>query len=371
MGSSARVARIAGIDIRVHVTFLLVVLLGAWQWGGSGARGVFFGAGLTLSVFVCVVLHELGHSLVAKAFGIPVKDITLLPIGGVAQLGRRPDTPLQEVLIAAAGPLVNVGLAAVLWALAPDLGAAWWKLDEVPLPSLRTWWSLLYNANLVLAAFNMLPAFPMDGGRFLRAVLSWFLSLERATRIAVRVGRVFAFVIFAVGLLWHSPTLPVLAVFVFLGGGSELQEVLIARLLSGIRLGDAVNPYLPRFQSGTTVAEAVQALVFSPSSAFGVEEAGRLLGVVTRGAITGAARDAALDAPVFTLMERDVPTLASHESLETARQRMGESGRAYVAVESQGTFLGLVTEAEFARQAALAQVLQSQRPAQVRWPRLR
>jgi Zn-dependent protease/CBS domain-containing protein len=353
---SVRIARIAGIDLKIHVTFLLGVLAGAWQWRSEGWRGPLFGAGLTILVFLCVVLHELGHSLVARGFGIPVKDITLYPIGGVAVMGRRPETPLQELLVALAGPAVNVLLAVALWSLAPDLGPDWWQLDEVPPPSLRTGWALLYGANIVLAVFNLLPAFPMDGGRVFRALLCWFVDLERATRVAVGVGRLFAVLLFLAGLA-YNPMLALLAVFVSLGASAELRELVEGRLISSIRLGDAVNPYLPRFFPNTTVAEALAVLVFSPSSAFAVEELGELRGVVTREALTRAAKDRRLETPVSTLMERVGEALPSHASLEAARQAMLESDRAYVAVELRETFLGLVTTADIARQLVVARAM--------------
>ncbi len=354
MGGSLRLARVAGIDIRVHVSFLLVVALGAWQWGRTGWPGMLFGVLTTLSVFTCVVLHELGHSLLALAFGVPVRDITLWPIGGVAVLGRRPDTPLQELLVAVAGPAVNFGLAAALWWLSPELPRDWFKLTEAPAPSLATWWGLLYNANLVLAAFNLLPAFPMDGGRVLRAVLSWPLSLERATVWAVRVGRVLAVGLFAVGAWQGSPTLPVLALFVYLGAGQELADVRLSGVLAGVRLGEAVDPSSPRFLPTVTVGEAVQTLIFWPGPVLAVEALGRLRGVVTREALIRAARMQALDRPVTEVMEPGVTVvLPADASVEAARQEMIQSGQPWVAVEAQGTFLGLVTEGDLARQAAV------------------
>jgi len=211
MKTSFRVARIAGIDINVHVTFGLILLFGAIQWGVPyGARGALFGALLMLVLFMCVVLHELGHSLVAQAFGIPVRDITLLPIGGVARMEKNPSKPVHELLIAAAGPLVNVALATMLW-IATDVGAT---LASTPVPDLAkqmtpglpTALLWLFLSNVFLAAFNLIPAFPMDGGRMLRAVLamslgfaiatlSWFVMGSSAT-LGVTIA---AIVLFAVG----------------------------------------------------------------------------------------------------------------------------------------------------------------------------
>src|SRR5512139_2256813 len=219
MKTSFRVARIAGIDINVHVTFGLILLFGAIQWGiPYGARGALFGALLMLVLFMCVVLHELGHSLVAQAFGIPVRDITLLPIGGVARMEKNPSKPVHELLIAAAGPLVNVALATMLW-IATDVGAT---LASTPVPDLAkqmtpglpTALLWLFLSNVFLAAFNLIPAFPMDGGRMLRAVLALSLGFGSATRIAAAVGQILAMGFGLFGLVTGNFLLVLVGVFV-------------------------------------------------------------------------------------------------------------------------------------------------------------
>jgi Zn-dependent protease len=354
-----RIARVSGIDIRVHVSFLLIVLLGAMQWGGLGPRGALFGAVLTLLIFASVTLHELGHSLVAQAFGIPVKHITLYPIGGVAQLGKRPKSPGQEFLIALAGPAVNVVLALGLGSLGVSLfGAeALWEAvvnARVEQPTEVTLFAMLVSSNVVLAVFNMVPALPMDGGRVLRAVLSWLFGAERATQVSASIAQVLAAGLFVVGLL-SNPMLSIIAAFIFFGAGQEVREQQLARVLDGVQAGDAVNPYAPRFMPNTTLGEAMQAVVFTPYAAFAVEHFGRLVGVVTRDALVKAANEQGAWGYVAGVMERQVPVIDAREPLETARFKMNEAERPYVAVERDGIFLGLVTEVELAQQALLAE----------------
>jgi Zn-dependent protease len=187
---SFKVARIMGIDLKIHVTFFLIILLGAMQFSGHGTSGMLFGVLLMSLLFVCVTLHEFGHSVVAQRFGIIVHEIVLLPVGGVAMLARNPDKPMQELLIALAGPAVNVVIALGLgtylglYSYASGLEAKWLLQAASAGPSWQTLLVWLLNANVALVVFNMIPAFPMDGGRVLRGILGFFMRWGTATRIA-------------------------------------------------------------------------------------------------------------------------------------------------------------------------------------------
>jgi Zn-dependent protease len=219
---SWRIGRIAGIDLRVHVTFFL--LLAFMGWSGYARAGTLAaalsGIVFTSLVFGVVVLHELGHALTARRFGIGTRDITLSPIGGIAALERAPDDPRAELLIAIAGPAVNIGLALLL-----ALGAALWGTSLLP----GGWMdpdaglvAQLFWVNVSLAAFNLLPAFPMDGGRVLRALLTLRLGAVRATDIAATIGKGFA-VLFGLVGLFAKPMLLVIALFVWLAASAEAR----------------------------------------------------------------------------------------------------------------------------------------------------
>lgn len=218
---SYRIARIAGIDVRIHLSFVLLpVIFGfiGWRDGGPAAAGesVLF----ILLLFVCVVLHEFGHALTGRHFGIRTPDITLLPIGGVAHMERIPEKPSQELAVALAGPAVNVLIAALLAAILAATGGIFIVTPDV-------WRTLLQNLmtiNLALIVFNLIPAFPMDGGRVLRAVLGFALPFTTSSRIAARTGQVIALLFAVAGVMWN-PMLLLIAVFVFNGARQEIEYI--------------------------------------------------------------------------------------------------------------------------------------------------
>ena len=219
MNNSWHLGRFADIDVRIHWTFLL---LPAWIYfskvaAGSGVVAATVAVLFVLAIFGCVVLHEYGHALTARRFGIGTRDITLLPIGGVASLNRMPRNPLQELAIAVAGPAVNVVIAAALFIALPMIATT----SLLPVAVIG-FLSKLAWVNVALVVFNMLPAFPMDGGRVLRATLALVMPYAKATRIAVRVGRFAAVGLGVLGLFSGNLMLVVLAAFIFMAAGAEL-----------------------------------------------------------------------------------------------------------------------------------------------------
>ena len=228
MRSSLKIASISGIEVRIHVTFLLFL---AWIWfsyyqiaGVSGAtQGVLF----VLALFTCVLLHEFGHAFAARAFGIQTPDITLLPIGGVARLNRLPDEPWQELVVAVAGPLVNVVIAAVLIFVVHQ-AAPLDQLESIENPRIELL-AKLASVNIMLVLFNLIPAFPMDGGRVLRALLAMAMPYSRATWIAARIGQVLAICLAAYAYFGpnKNPILIFIAFFIFIGAQ---QEAAMARI---------------------------------------------------------------------------------------------------------------------------------------------
>jgi Zn-dependent protease len=219
MRFSWKLGRVAGIDVFVHPTFLLLFLLPE-VWAG-GALTLL----VVLSVFGCVLLHEFGHALMARRFGIETEDITLYPIGGVARLQRLPRAPGAELLIALAGPAVNFAIVGVLVVLG-FLGLGGVLLDA-GLVGAVDFLEQLAVVNLVLGLFNLIPAFPMDGGRVLRALLSGLMGRGRATSIAAGIGRVLAVAFGVAALLWtHNLFHLALAAFIFFASRAEEMQVL-------------------------------------------------------------------------------------------------------------------------------------------------
>jgi stage IV sporulation protein FB len=218
-------------------------------------------------------------------------------------------------------------------------------------PTEVTLWAMVISANAALAAFNLIPALPMDGGRVLRALLAWFIGFERATKHSAALGRALAVGLGLFGLFGGNPLLPFIAVFIFFAAGAEARDASLRRVLEGIRAADAVNPYAPRLQPDTTLGEALQALIFTPYSAFAVEHFGRLVGVVTRERLMAAVNQLGPYGYVAGVMDRQVPTVDGREPLEAARQKMNEALSPYVAVVEDGLFLGLITEVDLAQQS--------------------
>src|SRR2546430_5208201 len=342
MGWSLPIFRVAGIQLRIHITFLLLIAwlaFGYYAQGGSpaAAEGVIF----VLLLFLCVVLHEFGHALAAKAFGINTPDITLLPIGGVARLERMPEEPKQELLIAVAGPAVNVVIALGLFVaggsfINPFVNPA--ASEGVGLIS------QLLIINVLLVAFNLLPAFPMDGGRVLRALLATRMSYARATQIAATVGQFFAFVFGFIGLIWN-PFLIFIALFVYIGAS---HEAALAQMKDVSRMFPVSSAMVREFRTlpeNATLEEAVDALLATSQHDFPVvDETGTVAGVLTRHDLIAALRKNDPALRVGDVMRRNIPTVTTGTRFEEAFRIMQECNCPAVPVlDSMKRLVGLLT----------------------------
>ena len=295
---SLSLGRVFGIRIAVHATFALVLCWAGWLgWQERGASGAAWAVALTGLLFACVVLHELGHSLVAQRFGVQVRSITLLPIGGVATMARIPDRPIQEFLIAAAGPLVNVVIVAVIWLtrvpLMPEGDVSMFPVD---LPSLvqRLAW-----ANVVLVVFNLLPAFPMDGGRMLRSLLAMVLPYRQATRIASVLGQTMAFGFLCLGLV-GSPFLVLIGVFVFLGARGESRMVSLRESFRGVRAGDLMTTVFDTVDARDPLWQCRVLAGAGNQDAFPVLRDGQVVGLLEREHLGPGAEPGMVAADVMT-----------------------------------------------------------------------
>lgn len=344
MAWSFPLGRVFGTEIRIHLTFfLLLAWIGVVHGREGGLPAAIEGIGFIALVFLCVVLHEFGHVLAARRYGIATPDITLLPIGGVARLERIPEKPAEELVVALAGPAVNLAIAALLLlALGglPPLEA----MTALPQPghgvAARLFW-----VNVTLVVFNLIPAFPMDGGRVLRALLGWRLGHRRATEIAAGIGQVVALGLGFLGLVGGAPLLVFVALFVWLGAGAEAQAVQLRDLSRGKVAADAMITRFETLPATATIEEAVERLLRGAQTDFPVlDGAGRLRGILTRSDLIRALRDAGAQGPVEAAMQREVPVVARHLPLEAAMAAMQAAGGPVGVVDGAGRLVGLLTQ---------------------------
>lgn len=342
-GWAWRIGRIAGIDLYVHATFVL--LLGwialSHVLQGQGAAEALSGVGLIIAVFATVVLHELGHALVAQRFGIGTQDITLLPIGGVARLDRIPEEPVQELLVAIAGPAVNVALAALFFILAALLDGSIHAggLQIVGGPFL----SKLAYINVGLAVFNLLPAFPMDGGRVLRALLAMRLDYVRATDLAARLGQGFALLFGLLGVFFN-PVLVFGALFVWMGAQQEAGLVHVRSSLQGMTVGHAMITDFRALSPDETVAHALAHALAGFQEDFPVVEDGSVVGVLRRADVLRAVASSETATKVRELMKRDLPVVSEALPLLRAAECFKEDDRHAIPVLSGGVLVGMLTQ---------------------------
>jgi Zn-dependent protease len=347
---SFAIGTVRGTVIRIHVTFLLLLAwIGAMHAMQGGPAEAVAGVVFVAIVFGCVLLHELGHAAAARRYGIATPDITLLPIGGLARLESIPEEPWREIFVAVAGPAVNVGICILIALLlggvpSPEEGLTVEDPTAGFLP--RLFW---VNAFLVL--FNLLPAFPMDGGRVLRAVLAMRMGHAAATEAAARVGQGIAILLGFAGL-FGAPLLIFIALFVYLGAAGEAAEAGFRAATRGLSAADAMETRFEALPPTADVGAAAEALLRSPQQDFPVVDgAGRLMGLLTRDAIIHALRSEGAATPVADAMS-PVPRVAPGAPLNEAVR--GLSGAPAVAVEdASGRLLGLLTAANVADLVAL------------------
>lgn len=308
---SLRIARLFGIDVAIHWTFLLLVVYVVFLSSRQQASlaGTLVALAFIGGVFTCVVLHEFGHALTARAYGIRTRHITILPIGGVAALERMPTKPGQELLVAVAGPAVNVVIAALLIAgvfLVGDL-----QTPPNPFTQDAGFFGMLALVNIALVLFNMLPAFPMDGGRVLRALLAFRLDYARATRVAAMVGRVMAVGLLAWGVMAGNPVLMIIAVFVYMGGGAEAAAATQRAAMQGTLVADVMQTAFQTIPPDASLAEAADAVIASSQRDFPVVDtySGRFVGLLLHDDLAGALSSLDAATPVSTVMQTNLPTL--------------------------------------------------------------
>jgi Zn-dependent protease/CBS domain-containing protein len=339
---SLKIGRFSGIDVYMHVTFLLLI---SWvalmyyrqdQSMTAAAAGVLF----ILAIFLCVVLHEFGHALTARRYGIKTRDIILLPIGGVARLERLPTNPLQELWVALAGPAVNVVIAVGLF--------IWLKFtasfEPLQLMTLTTgpFLERIMMVNLFLVVFNMLPAFPMDGGRVLRAILATRKDYGRATQIAASIGQAMAVFFGFIGLL-YNPFLLFIAFFVWIGAAQEASTAQMQNALGGIPVRQAMLTDFKTLHKNDSLDRAVQLTLAGSQMDFPVVDNGHIEGILTQTDLLKALSARDKHDTVTSAMQQNFVTVDSLEMLETAFAKLKDCNCHTLPVTLDQKLVGLLT----------------------------
>lgn len=355
MSWSIKLFRIKGIDVKVHLTFLLILVWAAYRWGsstGAGTQGALFGIVVTLLLFAAVTLHELGHSLQAVRYGVRVRDITLLPLGGVAQMDEMPEKPRQEFWIAISGPLVNFGITAILCGIGAVLSAQALVTPSELIQSLgrASWTGLLAYltmANLFLGLFNLVPAFPMDGGRVLRALLALKLDYAKATSIAVVVGQGFALLLGLWGFATGDFILVFIAIFVWMGAEGEGQQVQVKSVLRDMKVRQAMTREPQTLSVNDSLARAVELTLTTAQTDFLVMDSARLVGLLTEGDLLKGLRAHGETARISQIMRTRFPIAKPDEPLFEAQQRMSKDRvQVMPVVGGENRVVGLLTAAD-------------------------
>lgn len=337
-----KLGNIAGIDVYIHATFLILIgWVGYSHWlenqnWGEVLSGVLF----ILALFVCVILHEYGHALTARKYGIKTKDITIYPIGGVARLERMPEKPIQELWVALMGPAVNLVIAIGLFAYL-FLTSSLVPLNELTVAS-GSFLERLMTVNISLVLFNLIPAFPMDGGRVLRALLAMRMDYVRATQIAAFIGQGLALLFGLVGL-FSNASLLFIAFFIWIGASQESGATQMKNAISGIPVGRAMLTDYKSLSPRDPLSRMSQLILAGSQHDFPVIDNDRVVGVVTRDDFLRALTQHGENIAISAVMKKDLPEIDSYEMVENALMRIQESGVPALPVTHGGQLVGIVT----------------------------
>jgi Zn-dependent protease len=313
---SWKLGRLAGVDVYVHATFFILIAwiaLGYWQAEGS-LVAVVRGIGFILALFACVILHELGHSLTARHYGIRTRRITLLPIGGVAALERMPDDPREEMIVALAGPAVNLVIGLALWFWISVTGG--FSLVESLGLTGGAFLERLLAINVMLAVFNMLPALPMDGGRVFRAALAMRMDHILATQKAARLGQGIALVLGFLGLL-YNPFLIFIGLFVWIGAAAELHTEKLRSVVTGVTIGEVMQTDYKTLTSDDRLSHAVELTLNGSQKDFPVLNGEEVVGILTQADLLSGLTANGEAASVADWMQRGIQSVDSSLELHT------------------------------------------------------
>jgi Zn-dependent protease len=352
MNNAIKLFKVRGIDIKMHFTFPLILIWAALSFGyfrNAGFEGAVYGVLVTMLVFLIVVLHELGHSLAALHYDIPVKQIVLLPIGGVAQLEEIPEDPKKELVIAAAGPLVNALLGIVMIILAPLMGQNLSLGGFLELPaslgvlSFSSIFSYVFTTNLFIGIFNLIPAYPMDGGRILRALLATRLPYVSATRVAVVIGQLLSWGFGLVGFLTGNYFLIILAIFIYTGAGQEGRMIQVKDVLGDLRVDQAYSRNVRAINLDEPLETALRATLNSFQSSFPICDEGELAGMLPYSVLVKSLEKQDLQTPIRVVMKKGIQPVKPGDKLIEVQKRMTLEKLDSIPVVDDSGFLGMIT----------------------------
>lgn len=341
MKGSLFLGKVSGIKIFIHWTFLILIgwIVFANLRAGYGTNEILWSVGFVLAIFACVTLHELGHALAAKRFNIKTRNITLLPIGGLASLEAIPEKPKEELIVAFAGPAVNLVIAIILYPFVQLTQVE--EVENMANINANNFIPMLMSVNVVLLVFNLIPAFPMDGGRVLRALLSFRMHRSKATRIAASVGQLLAIAFVFFGF-FYNPFLIFIGLFVFLGAQAEAQFAEAQSLLEGHTVGEVTMSPVPTIPSYATVREAAMQLLSSQNKNFVVADNGSPMGTLNRDEIIKALSTQDESTLVKDVMDKDVISVQENTPLQQVWIQMQQQRKPLALVYTNGSLTGVV-----------------------------
>lgn len=346
--SAIKLFRVAGIDIKVHYSLLIILLFLTWVFSVQsypyGFKGhdnaLFLSALASISLFISVFLHELGHSIVSRKMGYNVREIILFIFGGIAVLEKQPKG-LKEVIVSISGPAVSVAIALIFY-----------MLSTAGIPNLSEFSGVFYRINLLIAAFNLIPAFPLDGGRVLRGLLSERLGYERATVVAAEIGKAMAVLMAVFGIIYNL-WLTLIAILIYLGASEEEKMSRIEAVLGRLRVRDIMTAEVKVVTPEMTIGEFIEFVYRNKHLGYPVVENGKLVGIVTLHDATGKDRNL----KIGNVMNRDVVTLSPDDPATKAFRIMNETGIGRIPVVEDGRVVGIVSKTDLIRLMQIREVL--------------
>lgn len=343
MKASLYIGRPFGIKVTVHWTFFILIayIIYINIKNGSSFAEMSESVLFVLTIFGCVILHELGHSLAAKRYGIITRGITLLPIGGVASLTKIPEEPQKELFVAIAGPLINLSIALILLFILLLGGFDFSFLFSFQYLNRAAFLPALLVVNLMLFLFNLVPAFPMDGGRLLRAGLGFRFSRLQATRVAARIGQFFA-IFFAIWGLFNNPFLILIAVFVFIGAQAELQDVKSKSMLEGKKINDLLMRNFTPLNPGMPLKQVVDILLNGQEEEFIILDNNKVVGILTKNLIIKGLSDHGQDVEADKIMDTDFPTFTTDDTVKDVYEKLQLSGTKIAPVLENDVLIGVI-----------------------------